>query len=54
MNLGKYTVETGCLCKPQPYSASGKLSYIPQDCGYHLAVFKDGKYDVNESRNYIL
>lgn len=54
MNLGKYTVETGCLCKPQPYSASGKLTYIPQDCGYHLAVFKDGKYDVNESRNYIM
>lgn len=54
MDLGKYTVETGCLCKPQPYSATGKLNYIPQDYGYHLAVFKDGKYDINESRQYIL
>lgn len=54
MDLGKYTVETGCLCKPQPYSSVGKLTYVPQDYGYHLAVFKDGKYDINESRNYIL
>ena len=54
MNLGKYTVETGCLCKPQPYSSVGKLNYVPQDYGYHLAVFKNGKYDINESRNYIL
>lgn len=54
MDLGKYTVETGCLCKPQSYSSTGKLSYVPQDYGYHLAVFKNGKYDINESRNYIL
>lgn len=53
-NLGKFTVETGCLCKPMDYSSSGKLTYVPQDCGYHIAVFKDGKYDVNESRNYYL
>lgn len=53
-NLGKYSVETGCLCKPQPYASSGKLNYVPQDSGYHLAVFKNGKYDINESRNYIL
>lgn len=53
-NLGKYTVETGSLCLPQSYSTSGKLTYIPQDSGYHLAVFKDGKYSINESKNYLL
>ena len=53
-NLGKYTVETGSLCQPQPYASTGKLNYVPQDSGYHLAVFKDGKYDVNLSRNYLL
>ena len=53
-NLGKYCVETGCLCQPMDYAATGKLNYVPQTCGYHLAVFKDGKYDVNESRQFIL
>ena len=53
-NLGKYTVETGSLCQPQSYASTGKLTYIPQDSGYHLAVFKDGKYDINLSRNYLL
>ena len=54
MNLGKYCVETGCLCEPQPYASTGRLTYVPQDYGYHLAVFKDGKYDINLSRNYLL
>lgn len=53
-NLGKYTVETGSLCKPQEYASTGRLNYVPQDSGYHLAVFKDGKYDINLSRNYLL
>lgn len=53
-NLGKYTVETGSLCLPQSYNQTGKLNYTPQDSGYHLAVFKDGKYSINESRNYLL
>lgn len=53
-NLGKYTVETGSLCKPQEYASTGKLSFVPQDSGYHLAVFNNGKYDVNLSRNYLL
>lgn len=53
-NLGKHTIETGSLCKPQSYASSGRLTYVPQDSGYHLAVFKDGKYDVNLSRNYLL
>jgi predicted phosphodiesterase len=54
INLGKYSVETGSLCKPQEYAKSGKLNFTPQDSGYHLAVYKDGKYDINESRNYLL
>lgn len=53
-NLGKVTIEIGCLCKPQEYAASGKLNYTPQDVGYHLAVFKNKKYNFNESREYIL
>lgn len=53
-NLGKYCVETGSLCKPQDYASSGRLNYTPQDSGYHLVVLKDGKYDVNESRNFLL
>lgn len=53
-NLGKYCVETGCLCLPMEYASSGKLNYVPQESGYHLAVFKDGKYDINMSRQYIL
>lgn len=53
-NLGKTTVEIGCLCKPQDYAASGKLNYTPQDRGYHLAVFKDGEYCFNMSRQYLL
>lgn len=53
-NLGKYTIETGCLCRPMPYSQTGKLNFVPQDYGYHLAVLRNGKYDVNLSRNFLL
>ena len=53
-NLGKYCVETGSLCKPQSYASTGRLGYVPQSSGYHLAVFKHGKYDINLSRNYLL
>lgn len=51
---GKYAVEIGCLCKPRPYANKGRLTYTQQLCGYHLAVFKDGKYDFNESKQYVL
>lgn len=53
-NLGKFSFESGCLCKPMSYASSGKLAYVPQDCGYHLCVFKDGKYDFNKSRQFII
>lgn len=51
---GKYAVEIGAMCKPQEYANKGRLTYTQQLCGYHLATFRDGKYDVNESRNYLL
>lgn len=51
---GKYAVETGCLCKEQEYANKGKLSYTQQQCGYVVAVFNEGKYDINESKQYIL
>ena len=51
---GKYAVEIGCMCKPMGYASSGKLTFTQQQCGYHLAVFVDGKYDINQSRNYTI
>lgn len=51
---GKYAVEIGAMCKPQEYANKGRLTYTQQLCGYHLAVFKNGLYDVNESRQFIL
>ena len=52
--FGKYSVEIGCMCKPMGYASSGRLSYTQQQNGYHLAVFVDGKYDINQSRNYTI
>ena len=52
--FGKYSVEIGCLCRPMGYASSGKLTYTQQQNGYHLATFIDGKYSVNESRQYIV
>lgn len=51
---GKYAVEIGCMCKPMSYASSGKLTFTQQQCGYHLAVFVDGKYDINQSRTYTI
>ena len=54
MKYDKHAFEIGCLCKPQGYASSGKLTYTQQQNGYHIAVFKDQKYQVNESRTYNL
>lgn len=51
---GKYAAEIGCTCKPQEYANKGKLTYTQQINGYFLATFKDNKFDINHSRNYIL
>lgn len=40
---GVYVVENGCLCKPHEYSKMGKLSYTPQNYGYSIIRFKEGK-----------
>lgn len=54
-NFDKWGFEVGCTCLPMPYaSKSGKLGLTNQNCGYHLAVFKDGKYDINESKQYVI
>lgn len=50
---GKYAAEIGCLCLPQEYANSGKLTYTQQVNGYYLITFKDCKFDINESRNYV-
>lgn len=53
-HYGKLAYEQGCLCREMPYSKSGKLNYTPQDYGYMLATFKDGKLQPNNSRMYVL
>lgn len=47
---GKYAFEFGCLCKPQKYAMSGKLTYTRQSNGYFMAVFNNKKFDPNLSR----
>jgi len=37
-----------------PYAKEGKLNYTPQNCGYALVVFENGKFDVNRTRVYVL
>lgn len=51
---GKLSVEIGCMCKEQEYANKGKLSYTMQLNGYHLAVFKEGKYAINDSKQITL
>lgn len=53
-NFDKWGFEVGCTCQPMPYASSGKLSLTNQANGYHIAVFKDGKYDINDSKQYII
>lgn len=50
----KISIEQGCLCQPMKYSKKGKLNFTPQDCGYVLATFVDDKFDMNQSRVYML
>ena len=50
----KISIEQGCLCQTMKYSKDGKLNYTPQDCGYVLATFVDGNFDMNQSRVYML
>ena len=54
MKFEKFSIEIGCCCKTQGYSESGKLTFSPQCNGYYLATFVDGKFDVNQSRNFIV
>lgn len=53
-NLNKWCYEIGCLCKEMPYSKEGKLGYTPQNHGYGLAIFEDGKFSVNKSKVVVL
>lgn len=50
----KISIEQGCVCQPMKYSKEGKLNFTPQDCGYVLATFVDGKFDMNKSRLYMI
>lgn len=54
IKYGKYSYEIGCLCKTQDYSESGRLTYERIHNGYFLAVYVNGQFDPNESRQYIL
>ena len=54
VKYGKYAYEIGCLCLPQSYAESGKLTYEKLQNGYFLATYKNGIFDPNESRQYYL
>jgi predicted phosphodiesterase len=52
--LGKYAIETGCMCQQFEYS-DGYTSTRPQDNGYVLISFdKDGKVNKNDSKVFTL
>ena len=52
--LGKYAIETGCMCQEFDYS-NGNTKARPQDYGYALFSFdENGKISKNESRVYTL
>ncbi len=54
IKYGKWCCETGSLCLEMDYAVSGKLSYTPQDNGYLLASFYEGKFDKNESKIFYI
>lgn len=54
MKFEKFAIEIGCCCKTQGYSESGVLTYSQQCNGYYLATFVNGKFDINQSRSYII
>lgn len=54
MKFDKFAIEIGCMCKTQEYSEAGKLTYSPQCNGYYLATFVHGKFDINQSKNYVI
>jgi len=52
--LGKYGVESGCMCLPFDYT-EGRTTTTPQDYGYFIAAFdNEGNIDKNECRLYKL
>ena len=40
---GVYTIENSCMCKPMDYANTGKLKFTPQNYGYTVLKFKEGK-----------
>lgn len=51
----KFVIENGCLCKPQSYSDSGKLSFTPQAYCYTIIKYNnDEKVDYNNIKTYFL
>lgn len=54
IKYGKWCCETGCLCQEMEYANSGKLGFTPQDNGYMIATFYEGKFDKNESKTIYL
>lgn len=43
-------IETGCLCKPQSYAASGQLSYMPQTNSYLIAKSVNNRFEFNNMK----
>lgn len=52
---GKFAVENGCLCRPQPYADSGKLNYTPQSYCYTIIKYNNNEHiDYNNIKTYFL
>ena len=52
---GVYVVENGALCKPMPYSDTGKLNYTPMDSCYTIVKYNnDEKINFNNIKVYHL
>ena len=51
----KFVIENGCLCKPQEYTDTGKLSFSPQTYCYTIIKYNDGgKINYDNIKTYFL
>jgi predicted phosphodiesterase len=53
-HYSKYCGELGCLCREFDYADQGNISFSPQDYGYGVFVFNDGKISIDASEIKLL
>lgn len=50
-HMGKYVIESGCLCQPMPYANNGKLGYTPQSYCYTIVQYNYHEpLDINDQQ----